>query len=107
MSSQHRGDLAAAASETGFLYNRRLSADRPFGLFGRELLAMDGTRIKAANNKDRNFTRGALSKFIREADEKLADYMKRLDDGDAKEERVGDNSGSGGKLTVQPDGARQ
>ncbi|MEL4378286.1 hypothetical protein [Brucella cytisi] len=99
--------MAAAASETGFLYNRRLSADRPFGLFGRELLAMDGTRIKAANNKDRNFTRGALSKFIREADEKLADYMKRLDDGDAKEERVGENSGSGGKLTVQPDGARQ
>ena len=26
-------------------------------LFGRELLAADGTRIKAVNNKDRNFTR--------------------------------------------------
>src|SRR5215213_7444804 len=25
-------------------------------LFGRELLAVDGTRIKAVNNKDRNFT---------------------------------------------------
>ncbi|MEJ5027313.1 hypothetical protein ACWGNA_07485 [Brucella cytisi] len=52
--------MAAAASETGFPYNRHLSADRPFGLFGRELLAMDGTRINAVNNKDRNFTRGAL-----------------------------------------------
>ena len=29
-------------------------------LFGRELLAVDGTRIKAVNNKDRNFTRASL-----------------------------------------------
>jgi transposase len=67
---------------------------RKLDLFGRELLAVDGTRIKAVNNKDRNFTRGSLSKFIREADEKLADYMKRLDEGDAGEEHVG-TSGSG------------
>ncbi|WP_312809635.1 transposase, partial [Agrobacterium cavarae] len=33
---------------------------RQLDLFGRELLAVDGTRIKAVNNKDRNFTRGAL-----------------------------------------------
>lgn len=36
---------------------------------------MDGTRIKAVNNKHRNFTRGALTKFIRAADEKLADKI--------------------------------
>ena len=41
---------------------------RQLDLFGRELLAVDGTRIKAVNNKDRNFTRGALTKFINEAD---------------------------------------
>jgi transposase len=29
---------------------------RRLDLFGRELLAVDGTRIKAVNNKDRNFT---------------------------------------------------
>jgi transposase InsO family protein len=29
-------------------------------LFGRALLAVDGTRIKAVNNKDRNFTTGSL-----------------------------------------------
>jgi transposase len=72
---------------------------RQLNLFGRELLAVDGTRIKAVNNKDRNFTRAALSKFIREADEKLADYMKRLDEGDVEEESAdGNSSGSGGKL---------
>jgi transposase len=33
---------------------------RQLDLFGRELLAVDGTRIKAVNNKDRNFTRASL-----------------------------------------------
>jgi transposase len=73
---------------------------RQLDLFGRELLAVDGTRIKAVNNKDRNFTRGALTKFIREADEKLADYIKRLDEGDADEEPAGGTGSDhgGGKL---------
>ncbi len=54
-------------------------------LFGRELLAVDGTRIKAVNNKDRNFTKRSLEKFIKQADERLADYLERLDAGDAAE----------------------
>ena len=29
---------------------------RQLDLFGRELIAVDGTRLKAVNNKDRNFT---------------------------------------------------
>ena len=37
---------------------------RQLDLFGRELLAVAGTRIKAVNNKDRNFTRASLTKFI-------------------------------------------
>lgn len=65
---------------------------RQLDLFGRELLAVDGPRIKAVNNKDRNFTRAALTKFIREADDRLTEYMKRLDDGDKQEE----NTGGGG-----------
>ena len=58
-------------------------------LFGRELLAVDGTRIKAVNNKDRNFTRGSLEKFIKAADERLDDYLKRLDEGDVGEAGTG------------------
>jgi transposase len=74
---------------------------RQLDLFGKELLAVDGTRIKAVNNKDRNFTRGALTKFISVADEKLADYIKRLDESDADEEKLVNGNGSGrgdGKL---------
>jgi len=35
---------------------------RQLNLFGRELLAVDGTRLKAVNNKDRNFTRAAVAR---------------------------------------------
>jgi Transposase DDE domain len=58
---------------------------RQLDLFGRELLAVDGTRIKAVNNKDRNFTRASLTKFIELADAKLDDYLQRLDQSDAAE----------------------
>ena len=67
---------------------------RQLDLFGRELLAVDGTRIKTVNNKTRNFTRTSLATFIREADEKLLSYMARLDEGDADEGQAG----SGGKV---------
>jgi transposase len=62
---------------------------RQLDLFGRELLAVDGTRIKAVNNKDRNFTRASLSKFIELADAKLDDYLQRLDQSDAAESTTG------------------
>src|SRR6201988_5246278 len=62
---------------------------RQLDLFGRELLAVDGTRIKAVNNKDRNFTRASLAAFIKLADAKLDDYLQRLDQSDASEQTAG------------------
>jgi transposase len=67
---------------------------RRLDLYGRELLAVDATRIKAVNNKDRNFTRSSLRAFIRAADERLEDYLKRLDEGDGA-----DGATSGGART--------
>jgi hypothetical protein len=67
---------------------------RRLDLYGCGLLAVDGTRIKAVNNKDRNFTRSSLRAFIRAADERLEDYLKRLDEGD-----VADGATSGGART--------
>jgi transposase len=62
---------------------------RQLDLFGRQLLAVDGTRIKAVNNKDRNFTRASLNQFIKAADAKLEDYLQRLDKSDATESTAG------------------
>ena len=58
---------------------------RELNLFGCELLAVDGTRIKAVNHKDRNFTKNSLEKFIKAADRRLDEYLKRLDEGDVAE----------------------
>jgi len=61
---------------------------RDLGLFGKELIAVDGTRIKAVNNKDRTFTRASLTEFIRLADAKLDDYLKRLEANDIAEVNI-------------------
>ncbi len=53
------------------------------------MLAVDGTRIKAVNNKDRNFTRASLTEFIKLADARLDDYLKRLDTSDVTEQGAG------------------
>ena len=105
MPSQHRGHLAVAKPEAGLQDHRRLSARQSrclsvrvpsiraavprLDLYGRELLAVDGTRIKTVNNKDRNFTRTSLQNFIRAADERLNDYLRRLDEGDVEEGGTG------------------
>jgi transposase len=65
---------------------------RQLDLFGRELLAVDGTRIKAVNNKDRNFTRASLRQYLDAADKRLADYLRRLDEGDVAEGGTGSGS---------------
>ena len=55
---------------------------RRLDLFGRELLAVDGTRLKAVNSRERNFTREKLAGLIRSADTRLEDYLARLDRAD-------------------------
>jgi hypothetical protein len=64
---------------------------------------VDGTRIKAVNNKDRNYTRAALTTFVQQADEKLAGYLKRLDEGDADEDGSHGSSGPGREDTRLPE----
>ncbi|MGA9826636.1 MAG: hypothetical protein WBQ53_17625 [Methylocystis sp.] len=49
------------------------------------MLGVDGTRIKAVNNNDRNFTKNSLEKFIKAVDERLDEYLKRLDEDDVAE----------------------
>jgi len=51
-------------------------------LFGRELLAVDGTRLKAVNSRDRNFSKAKLTRELAANDERLARYLKQLDEAD-------------------------
>ena len=58
---------------------------RRLDLFGRELLAVDGTRLKAVNSRRRNFTRQKLADWIKQADERIEEYLTHLDRADQTE----------------------
>lgn len=59
---------------------------RKLDLFGAELVAIDGSKFRAVNNRDRNFSQERLRQNIARIDERIADYLKLLDTTD-KEER--------------------
>ena len=52
-------------------------------LYGRELIAVDGTRIKAVNNRDLNFTRAKLKAHLQRVDERLDRYLDQMNEADA------------------------
>jgi hypothetical protein len=62
---------------------------RRLDLYDRELLALRLNPHQAVNNKDRNFTASSLREFIRDADERLNDYLERLDRSDAEHVTTG------------------
>ena len=56
---------------------------RSLELFGRELIAVDGTRIKAVNSRDRNFTGAKLRRGLAASQERLERYLRQMDEMDA------------------------
>jgi transposase len=57
-------------------------------LFGGELIAVDGSKFKAVNNRKRNFSEKRLAHLIASIDEKIASYIKILDEQDKQEVQV-------------------
>lgn len=58
---------------------------KQMGLFGGELIAIDGSKIKAVNSKQRNFTVEKLAKRISAIDAKIDEYVRGLDETDEHE----------------------
>ena len=65
---------------------------RELDLYGRELIAVDGTRIKAVNNRDRNFTRATLKRDLQRIDDRLERYLEQMNEADANAASGGGNS---------------
>jgi len=57
-------------------------------LFGKELLVVDGTKIKGQNAKDQNWSESKLQKQLKEGEEKVAGYLKALEEADTQEASV-------------------
>ncbi|MBM3120438.1 MAG: IS1182 family transposase [Chloroflexi bacterium] len=58
------------------------------GLFGGELISIDGSKFRAVNCKKRNFNRAKLMKRIKEIEEEIERYLQELEENDAKEATV-------------------
>ncbi len=59
---------------------------RQLDLFGGELLAIDGTKLKASNAPDRNWSRTKLDKHLARTEARLEAYLRTLDQADARPE---------------------
>jgi transposase len=59
---------------------------RRLELYGGELVGVDGSKFKAANSRDRNFTKRKLEDLNRRADKKLKRYLEELDQADEREQ---------------------
>lgn len=57
-------------------------------LFGGELVAIDGSKFKAVNNRKRNFSQKRLERAIAAIDEKIRCYLTTLDEQDNQEVKV-------------------
>lgn len=56
-----------------------------WGLFGKELVAIDGSKFRACNSKRNNYNQKKLQRHIKYIDEKIDKYMQELDEGDITE----------------------
>src|SRR5277367_4318605 len=58
---------------------------RQMGLLTKASVAIDGSKFKAVNNRDRNFTRGKIDRRRAQLEESVARYLSQLDTADRQE----------------------
>jgi transposase len=58
------------------------------GLFSEALVAIDGSKFKAVNNRDRNFTSAKLQRRMQEIESSINRYLTELDTADRQEPAV-------------------
>jgi transposase len=58
---------------------------RTLGLLTKASVAIDGSKFKAVNNRDKNFTRGKVERRRKQLEESVARYLSQLDTADRQE----------------------
>jgi transposase len=61
---------------------------RQLGLIGGATVAVDGSRFRAVNTRDKNYTPGAIRLRMAQVDASIARYLEMLDTADRQEDRV-------------------
>ena len=58
---------------------------RGLGLFAEASVAIDGSKFKAVNNRDRNFTRAKMKRRMEQIEDSVSRYLHQLDSADRQE----------------------
>src|SRR5438445_5562101 len=58
---------------------------RSMGLLTESSVAIDGSKFKAVNNRDKNFTRAKMERRLAQIEESVARYLQQLDTADRQE----------------------
>jgi hypothetical protein len=67
------------------VYARFVELCREMGLLTRASVAIDGSKFKAVNNRDRNFTRAKVERRRAQLEESVARYLGQLGTADRQE----------------------
>jgi hypothetical protein len=65
---------------------------RKMGLLAKASVAIDGSKFKAVNSRDNNFTQGKIQRRQKQIEESVARYMSQLDTADRRTAAGGDPS---------------
>ena len=63
---------------------------RRLNLFTQALVVIDGSKFKAVNNRDRNFTRAKMKRRLSQVEASLDRYFEQLDQADREESSIAD-----------------
>ena len=69
------------------LFKEFVKLCKHWDMIGGELIAVDGTKIRASNNKKNNFSRKKLDERIARLDKQIDEYLKKLDENDIAEQK--------------------
>lgn len=61
---------------------------KEWDLFGKEVLAVDGSKFRASNSKHNNFNQKKIQRHLKYIDEKIENYLKELDSSDHEEANI-------------------
>src|SRR6476646_1262059 len=65
-----------------------IELSRAVGMFSDAVVAIDGSKFKAVNNRDKNFTQAKMQRRLAQIDESIARYLSQLDSADRQGEAV-------------------
>jgi transposase len=61
---------------------------REYDLYSRTLVAIDGSKFKAVNSRDKNFTRKSVARRIKKTEANIERYLAKLDAADQEEPEI-------------------